>query len=204
MKITRRAITAHSRSIVAQPKDVGYLYILSHGMGPGTLPKDVTVEGIIENENFPEYSGWKTFAILNRPLTPEEMNQFEVRMPGTDIDLSREYEIYTAINSDKDKVTSAVENFTEEDVEDALFKSAEEYLSLLEPEDTEYPLVDELFVYVSPYGTLQYEIDVMCEGLTYDETQELANILDGVVLKFDDFGYIEADYEGRLHGFVNR
>lgn len=204
MKISRRAITAHSRSIVAQPKDVGYLYILSHGMGPGTLPKDVTVEGIIENENFPEYSGWKTFAILNRPLTPEEMNQFEVRMPGTDIDLSREYEIYTAINSDKDKVTSAVENFTEEDVEDALFKSAEEYLSLLEPEDTEYPLVDELFVYVSPYGTLQYEIDVMCEGLTYDETQELANILDGVVLKFDDFGYIEADYEGRLHGFVNR
>lgn len=204
MKISRRAITAHSRSIVAQPKDVGYLYILSHGMGPGTLPKDVTVEGIIENENFPEYSGWKTFAILNRPLTPEEMNRFEVRMPGTDIDLSREYEIYTAINSDKDKVTSAVENFTEEDVEDALFKSAEEYLSLLEPEDTEYPLVDELFVYVSPYGTLQYEIDVMCEGLTYDETQELANILDGVVLKFDDFGYIEADYEGRLHGFVNR
>ena len=70
MKISRRAITAHSRSIVAQPKDVGYLYILSHGMGPGTLPKDVTVEGIIENENFPEYSGWKTFAILNRPLTP--------------------------------------------------------------------------------------------------------------------------------------
>lgn len=204
MKISRRAITAHSRSIVAQPKDVGYLYILSHGMGPGTLPKDVTVEGIIENENFPEYSGWKTFAILNRPLTPEEMDQFEVRMPGTDIDLSREYEIYTAINSDKDKVTSAVENFTEEDVEDALFKSAEEYLNLLEPEDTEYPLVDGLFVYVSPYGTLQYEIDVMCEGLTYDETQELANILDGVVLKFDDFGYIEADYEGRLHGFVNR
>ena len=204
MKITRRAITAHSRSIVAQPKDVGYLYILSHGMGPGTLPKDVTVEGIIENENFPEYSGWKTFAILNRPLTPEEMDQFEVRMPGTDIDLSREYEIYTAINSDKDKVTSAVENFTEEDVEDALFKSAEDYLSLLEPEDTEYPLVDGLFVYVSPYGTLQYEIDVMCEGLTYEETQELANILDGVVLKFDDFGYIEADYEGRLHGFMNR
>lgn len=204
MKITRRAITAHSRLIVAQPKDVGYLYILSHGMGPGTLPKDVTVEGIIENENFPEYSGWKTFAILNRPLTPEEMDQFEVRMPGTDINLSREYEIYTAINSDKDKVTSVVENFTEEDVEDALFKSAEEYLSLLEPEDTEYPLVDGLFVYVSPYGTLQYEIDVMCEGLTYDETQELANILDGVVLKFDDFGYIEADYEGRLHGFVNR
>ena len=204
MKISRRAITAHSRSIVAQPKDVGYLYILSHGMGPGTLPKDVTVEGIIENENFPEYSGWKTFAILNRPLTPEEMDQFEVRMPGTDIDLSREYEIYTAINSDKDKVTSAIENFTEEDVEDALFKSAEDYLSLLEPEDTEYPLVDGLFVYVSPYGTLQYEIDVMCEGLTYEETQELANILDGVVLKFDDFGYIEADYEGRLHGFMNR
>lgn len=204
MKISRRAITAHSRSIVAQPKDVGYLYILSHGMGPGTLPKDVTVEGIIENENFPEYSGWKTFAILNRPLTPEEMDQFEVRMPGTDIDLSREYEIYTAINSGKDKVTSAVENFTEEDVEDALFKSAEDYLTLLEPEDTEYPLVDGLFVYVSPYGTLQYEIDVMCEGLTYEETQELANILDGVVLKFDDFGYIEADYEGRLHGFINR
>lgn len=204
MKITHRAITAHSRLIVAQPKDVGYLYILSHGMGPGTLPKDVTVEGIIENENFPEYSGWKTFAILNRPLTPEEMDQFEVRMPGTDIDLSREYEIYTAINSDKDKVTSAVENFTEEDIEDALSEAAEKYLKLLEPEDTEYPLVDELFVYVSPYGTLQYEIDVMCEGLTYEETQELANILDGVVLKFDNFGYIEADYEGRLHGFINR
>lgn len=204
MKITRRAITAHSRSIVAQPKDVGYLYILSHGMGPGTLPKDVTVEGIIENENFPEYTGWKTFAILNRPLTPEEMDQFEVRMLGTDIDLYREYEIYTSVNSDKDEVTSAIENFTEEDVEDALSEAAEDYLNLLEPEDTEYPLVDGLFVYVSPYGALQYEIDVMCEGLTHEETQELADILDGVALKFDDFGYVEVDYEGRLHGFINR
>lgn len=104
----------------------------------------------------------------------------------------------------KEILTATTENFTEEDIEDALSEAAEKYLKLLEPEDTEYPLVDELFVYVSPYGTLQYEIDVMCEGLTYEETQELANILDGVVLKFDNFGYIEADYEGRLHGFINR
>lgn len=50
----------------------GYLYIFKHGLGPGTLPKDVT---IIKEKDLP--NGY-TAVWIDRFLTTEEMNQYDI------------------------------------------------------------------------------------------------------------------------------
>ena len=56
------------------PQD--YEYILRHGVGPGTLPKDVSV---LDWEDLPN---WKTAVWIDRPLTSEEMEEYEVMYPN--------------------------------------------------------------------------------------------------------------------------
>lgn len=52
--------------------DGGYLYILKHGIGPGTLPKDVE---IIRTEDLPNYY---TAVWLDRFLTATELKQYDI------------------------------------------------------------------------------------------------------------------------------
>jgi len=48
-------------------------YLTNHGMGPGTIPRDVRVEKWIDLPNF------KTVLYLDRELTNEEMGEFELK-----------------------------------------------------------------------------------------------------------------------------
>ena len=50
----------------------GYLYIFKHGIGPGTLPKDVTV---IRSKDLPNYY---TAVWLDRFLTADELKQYDI------------------------------------------------------------------------------------------------------------------------------
>ncbi|MDR2571812.1 MAG: hypothetical protein LBD23_16160 [Oscillospiraceae bacterium] len=50
-----------------------YKYITTHGIGPATLPKDIN---LMKSEDLPNY---KTAIHLNRPLTDEEQNYFDIR-----------------------------------------------------------------------------------------------------------------------------
>ena len=56
------------------PQD--YEYILRHGVGPGTLPKDVSV---LDWEDLPN---WKTAVWIDRPLTSEEMDEYDAMYPS--------------------------------------------------------------------------------------------------------------------------
>lgn len=51
-------------------------YVMKHGMGPGTLPRDVTIDNY-------EDSDYYSVVDLNRPLTDEEIEQYDL---STDID----------------------------------------------------------------------------------------------------------------------
>ena len=58
------------RSIIAS-KDRPYLYVLKHGLGPGTLPRDVE---IIKTD---EYNGY-TLVWLDRFLTTSELKEYDI------------------------------------------------------------------------------------------------------------------------------
>ena len=64
----KRLITSSDRYT---PKD-GYLYIFKHGIGPGTLPKDVN---IIKTQDLPNYL---TAVWLDRYLTGDELEQYDI------------------------------------------------------------------------------------------------------------------------------
>ena len=50
----------------------GYLYLLKHGYGPGTLPKDVDiVQGW-------DIEGGNTIIVINRPLTSKELREYDI------------------------------------------------------------------------------------------------------------------------------
>lgn len=54
-------------------KEKGYEYYSRHGLGPGTLPKDVNTGGTGEEEN-----GWTKFK-TDRPLTEKELNKYDIQ-----------------------------------------------------------------------------------------------------------------------------
>lgn len=49
-----------------------YRYITKHGIGPGTLPKDVTLEKVRDLENF------MTEIWVSRPLTGKELEYYDI------------------------------------------------------------------------------------------------------------------------------
>ena len=53
----------------------GYQYVLRHGLGPGTIPNDVQ---IIDNHE----DGYKDVVTLDRMLTPEEMDEYDITYPN--------------------------------------------------------------------------------------------------------------------------
>lgn len=53
----------------------GYQYVLRHGLGPGTIPNDVQIIDSYED-------GWKDVVTLDRMLTPEEMDEYEITYPN--------------------------------------------------------------------------------------------------------------------------
>lgn len=53
----------------------GYWYLSRHGIGPGTIPNDCTV---LETKDH-ETNRWKCYIKLDRILTPEEIEEYELR-----------------------------------------------------------------------------------------------------------------------------
>ena len=50
----------------------GYKYIMKHGLGTGTLPKDVNIIDWVDNDD------WSTTVWLDRPLSTEELNRYDI------------------------------------------------------------------------------------------------------------------------------
>lgn len=65
----KRRVLSSSRTVKASA-----WYVLKHGIGPGTIPKDVSVIGV---EDYPENPN-RCYVCLNRELTPEEMDEYDI------------------------------------------------------------------------------------------------------------------------------
>ncbi len=69
MKSLRRDFTGLSRD---ERKKKGYLYFTKHGLGPGTLPRDVD---LVDSEDLDNYL---TAIYLDRPLSSEELDYYDI------------------------------------------------------------------------------------------------------------------------------
>ena len=52
-------------------------YFTTHGIGPGTLPKDVEVIKVTEGQN--SKGTWGDWLEVSRPLTGAELFQYDIR-----------------------------------------------------------------------------------------------------------------------------
>ena len=73
----------------------GYRYITTHGIGPGTLPKDVRV---FKTEDI---NGGKIAMYISRPLTSEELKQYDIKPEWIQEDSSyRRYRVSFFVDTD--------------------------------------------------------------------------------------------------------
>ena len=66
MKISKQKITS------SVDTGLHYWYKFKHGLGPGTMPSDCHLLKVVED-------GWKDYVLLDRMLTTEELNQYEIK-----------------------------------------------------------------------------------------------------------------------------
>ena len=111
----KRLITASDR----YTPNGGYLYIFKHGIGPGTIPSDVSV---VKTKDLPNYY---TAVWLDRFLTADELKKYDIsfiKEPIPEVKLKKHYTLNgTKYNSNYDltKVTVAqfvdYQNYLKED-----------------------------------------------------------------------------------------
>lgn len=64
------------RKTMDSKKYTMWMYTLRHGLGPGTIPNDVTIIGHFVH---PDNEWWDVLA-LDRALTPDEMRFYDIRL----------------------------------------------------------------------------------------------------------------------------
>lgn len=78
-----------------QMPEGGYRYITTHGIGPGTLPKDVSV---FKTEDI---RGGRIAMYISRPLTSEELKQYDIKPEWIQEDSSyRRYKVSFFVDTD--------------------------------------------------------------------------------------------------------
>ena len=78
-----------------QMPEGGYRYITTHGIGPGTLPKDVSV---FKTEDI---SSGRIAMYISRPLTSEELKQYDIKPEWIQEDSSyRRYKVSFFVDTD--------------------------------------------------------------------------------------------------------
>ena len=78
---------------------MSYWYLFKHGLGPGTMPKGVNVLKVIED-------GWKDYVLLDKMLTTEELNEYEIKEATPPDELLAENG-YSSLEETYEDVTSA-------------------------------------------------------------------------------------------------
>ena len=143
-------ISAKPDTVVEESTHDGYLYLTKHGLGPGTLPKDVTV---LESK---ELSPYITLLRLNRPLSAWELDNYDI-YPETEI-----YDVLRRNDIDESAVFSATANY-----DDSAEQVNEDYIAkLMESVDNN---LDDTFV------TYKYDIgdnQITCTSASPKEIAE--------------------------------
>ena len=101
MKITHTRVTASVNT------GMSYWYKFRHGLGPGTMPKDCHILKVIDD-------GWKDYVLLDRMLTTQELNEYEIKEETPPVELLQENG-YNSIEDTYEDVTSDTEVAEDED-----------------------------------------------------------------------------------------
>ena len=88
---------------------MSYWYLFKHGLGPGTMPKGVNVLKVIED-------GWKDYVLLDKMLTTEELNEYEIKEATPPDELLAENG-YSSLEETYQDVTSDTEVADNEDAD---------------------------------------------------------------------------------------
>jgi len=99
----------HSKITASVDTGMSYWYLFKHGLGPGTMPKGVNVLKVIDD-------GWKDYVLLDKMLTTEELNEYEIKeaTPPDDLLAENGYssleETYQDVTSSADTAVEAADN----------------------------------------------------------------------------------------------
>lgn len=201
MKISKKINSAtNSCGIPAKPSTViedstkeGYLYITKHGLGPGMLPRDVT---LLDSKDL---SADLTAIWLDRFLTTSELVKYDI-YPETEIDSVLErYDINETYDS-LSAVTSATyddtPNRVNEDYISQLMSSVDENL----PDTTvtyRYDLGDNMISCISTNATQVAEYEVPVEDLSGIIDEDMDYILGAINDEIEESDDAELVEDGR-------
>ena len=114
-----------------QMPEGGYRYITTHGIGPGTLPKDVEV---FKTEDI---NGGKIAMYISRPLTSEELKQYDIKPEWIQEDSSyRRYKVSFFVDTDSMN-NMEIEEKVNELLKGSGLASADETIDVEKVEDLE-------------------------------------------------------------------
>lgn len=165
--------------------DEGYWFSTTHGIQPGSIPRDVEILDTYYGRN-------KSFVKLNRFLTTEELNFYDMKeeVPGGSINIDEDLEDVTgAVKRVDDKVPDLA--LLEEEIREGVA----EYMT--SPDGGfDVDEVDDYSVVETRDEGDRYEIEVRAE-LSYDGFITMLNeYLDNIVQKYDPNAYFEMDSPG--------
>ena len=80
------------RYIKSSQQNNGWWYLFRHGLGPGTIPRDVTVLEVADHPT----NRYKCYALLDRVLTTQELQEYDLKEESPEIEGS------TSILAEKD------------------------------------------------------------------------------------------------------
>ena len=114
-----------------QMPEGGYRYITTHGIGPGTLPKDVRV---FKTEDI---RGGRIAMYISRPLTSEELKQYDIKPEWIQEDSSyRRYKVSFFVDTDSMN-NMEIEEKVNELLKGSGLASADETIDVEKVEDLE-------------------------------------------------------------------
>lgn len=162
-----------------QMPEYGYRYIATHAIGPGTLPKDVKV---FKTEDI---NGGKIAMYISRPLTSEELKQYDIKPEWIQEDSSyRRYKVSFFVDTD------SMNNMEIEEKVDELLKgsglaSADETIDVEKVEDLEEDANNFGKAHISKNAkVLAYQVENMGGGTM------------AIFGKLDDGNYFAGNEEG--------
>ena len=159
----------------------GYRYITTHGIGPGTLPKDVRV---FKTEDI---NGGKIAMYISRPLTSEELKQYDIKPEWIQEDSSyRRYRVSFFVDTDS-MSTTEIEEKLNELLKGSGLASADETIEVEEVEDLEEDANNFGKAHVSKNAkVLAYQVENMGGGTMV------------IFGKLDDGNYFAGNEEGLI------
>lgn len=171
-----------------------YKYILRHGFGPGTLPKDVDIL------DFKDIDNYKTEVILDRPLTKEELEKYDIIFPKIKEsyvqDSENEYTIWSSSDIAKEQIplvkiktdangdlfAEAIDDTNDFDIESA--KIANNTIASAKKsgkdKDIEYVLtrIDKTLNHNDPFFSLEFDRSITNSGPELFAAQTLRTLRD--------------------------